>query len=81
LHLLKMNESEEAKIKYRVSTDPERIEDINLFFVFDESLKGGPGVLDLISYEEGLELQVKGYTHTMARLKTEEYAHLIKKKI
>lgn len=77
LHYLKMNASETAKVKYRVSTDVNRKPDMELFFAFDESLKDGPGVLDILSYGQGMELEEKGYEHTMARLKSEKYSHLI----
>lgn len=81
LHLLKMNVTKEAQIKYRVSTDSRKVPDMNLFFRFDESLIDGPGVMDLLTYEQGMELEARGYVHTMARLKTDEFSHLVTKKI
>lgn len=54
---LKMITSEEAKIKYRMSTDTERKADITLVCDFDESLKNGLGIRDVISYEQGKVLR------------------------
>lgn len=80
LHLLNMNVTEEAQVKYRVSTHSRRVPDITLFFKLDESLKDGPGVMEILTYEQGMELESKGYEHTMARLRTEEFSYLVTKK-
>ena len=77
MHVLRMVRSETAKIKYRISTDTERKADITVSFTFDESLKDGPGRLDIINYEHSMELRDKGYQHTLARLESPKYSYLI----
>jgi len=75
--VLKLNKTEKGKIKYRICTEAKLNADMTVSFKSDESLKNGPGELDVISYNQGRELRRKGYVHTLARLKSPPFSYLI----
>jgi len=71
-----MRRSEEAKNKYRISTESERKTDMTISNTLDESLNNGPGVSDCMNIEQAKEIRDKGYEHTLARLKTPNLSYL-----